>query len=106
MTQPLNLAQLLTLLQNETWVEENRFKFLLKSRGRRKNDQNKDASQDIVLGVREASGNKALLAQGAFLPSCLSQTKAWALVSARRLGQALCKHRVQMAEGCAARANS
>lgn len=60
MTQALSIAQLLTWPQNEMWVEESRFKFLLKSGGRRKNYQGKDCSQDIVLEMRETSRNKAL----------------------------------------------
>lgn len=60
----------------------NRFKFLLKLGGRRKNGQNKDRSQDIVMEMRETSGNKALLAQAAFLPNSLRQATAWTLVSA------------------------
>lgn len=82
MTQPLNPAQLLIWPQKETQVEENRFKFLLKLGGRRKNGQNKDRSQDIVMEMRETSGNKALLAQAAFLPNSLRQATAWTLVSA------------------------
>jgi len=69
MTQPLTLAQLFIWLQNETWIEECKFKFLFKSGGGSKTDQSKDRSQGIVLEMRQTSENKALLAQAAFLPN-------------------------------------